>query len=71
MGYHRKVVVSTRSQGLAGFPVSARPMSDDNDQSDSDSDNDDDERDRLDQLREVKVVLETIRLAAKLVEMLR
>ncbi|WP_158224031.1 hypothetical protein [Halorubrum salipaludis] len=46
-------------------------MSDDHDQSDSDSDSDEEEPTRLDRLRELKLTLEAIRIAAKLVEMLK
>ena len=46
-------------------------MSDDNDQSDSDSDKDEDEPTRLDRIRELKLTLEVIRTAAKLVELLK
>ncbi|WP_160162872.1 MULTISPECIES: hypothetical protein [Halorubrum] len=46
-------------------------MSDDNVQSDSESDSDEEESTRLDRIQELKLTLETIRTAAKLVEMLK
>ncbi|WP_281195824.1 hypothetical protein [Halorubrum sp. F4] len=46
-------------------------MSDDSDESEEDSDTDDGESDHLDWLRDIKLVLEVMKMAASLVEMLR
>ncbi len=46
-------------------------MSDNANESEEDSDKDDEEQTHLDRVREAKLVLETMRTAAKLVEMLR
>ncbi|WP_155118385.1 hypothetical protein [Halorubrum sp. BV1] len=46
-------------------------MSDDTDQSDANSDSDENEPSRLDRIRELKLTLDAIRTAAKLVEMLK